>query len=516
MFQFCSKISPTDPRSKSLRTLLLFAVIIAASFPALNCQVKDVRTAQTAAPSPDDRFIQSVENMLGTNWYGIYFQGKKIGYAINTLKREISPSGPVYRSELTGTMTVYTRGAFHQIEMVMRWYFDSSPPYDLAEFINRMKTGSDNSEIKIIRDPHGYQAWILQGGEMRRVDLESFVLTLDDMLAVATWIQQRPRIGDRIRFEDLNFETLQIDQAFAELLKIESAMVNGIEMTYYTVLQKPSTGPEMILVYGADGTQFTMSLGGVFKFQLEPETIAKKTDKPVDLFLHNFVRIDTALGNPQKVVRLKAALDDKSGLIIREAPGQTVEFDAVNVRYIITTVPGRDPRIKPTVAEIDKNLAATTGIPIDHPKVVGLARQAISGANTTAEKVARLVRFVADYIKDEYNANRLTVLDILANREGTCSEHALLFTALARALAIPCREVFGLVYAGDKSKGFLPHAWNEVVVDGYWLPVDPTWGQTTIDATHIRFSIDQNEMFQLIGAVPNMKIEVLKFETDKQ
>ena len=31
-------------------------------------------------------------------------------------------------------------------------------------------------------------------------------------------------------------------------------------------------------------------------------------------------------------------------------------------------------------------------------------------------------------------------------------------------------------YAYDpQSQSFGGHAWNEVVVDGYWLPVDPTW-----------------------------------------
>jgi len=58
-------------------------------------------------------------------------------------------------------------------------------------------------------------------------------------------------------------------------------------------------------------------------------------------------------------------------------------------------------------------LAATTEIPIKHPKVVDLAKQAVSGANVTAEKVARVVRFVHRYIDDELSVGPLTLLDVI-------------------------------------------------------------------------------------------------------
>jgi uncharacterized protein YbaP (TraB family) len=44
------------------------------------------------------------------------------------------------------------------------------------------------------------------------------------------------------------------------------------------------------------------------------------------------------------------------------------------------------------------------------------------------------------------------------------------------------------MYMGDELRGFGGHAWNEVVIDGRWVPVDPTWGQTEPDATHVTLS----------------------------
>jgi transglutaminase-like putative cysteine protease len=86
---------------------------------------------------------------------------------------------------------------------------------------------------------------------------------------------------------------------------------------------------------------------------------------------------------------------------------------------------------------------------------------------------------------------------------------------MARAMGIPCRTVGGLVYLGDEFQEFGLHVWNEVVIDGIWIPVDPTWGQTLVDATHIRFSVDISREWQVMAAIPKMKIEVLHVEHKK-
>jgi transglutaminase-like putative cysteine protease len=42
------------------------------------------------------------------------------------------------------------------------------------------------------------------------------------------------------------------------------------------------------------------------------------------------------------------------------------------------------------------------------------------------------------------------------------------------------------MYMGDEVQAFGGHAWNEVAIDGSWIPVDPTWNQVQVDATHIK------------------------------
>ena len=80
---------------------------------------------------------------------------------------------------------------------------------------------------------------------------------------------------------------------------------------------------------------------------------------------------------------------------------------------------------------------------------------------------------------------------------------------MARSLGIPCRTVGGLIYLGDEFRQFGLHAWNEVVINGVWVPVDPTWGQPLIDATHIRFPVNVSQEWQIMAGIEKIKMEVL-------
>jgi hypothetical protein len=45
----------------------------------------------------------------------------------------------------------------------------------------------------------------------------------------------------------------------------------------------------------------------------------------------------------------------------------------------------------------------------------------------------------------------------------------------------------GLLYV-DKFKGFGPHMWNEVLVNGRWVAIDSAFNQSEVDATHIKLA----------------------------
>jgi transglutaminase-like putative cysteine protease len=51
---------------------------------------------------------------------------------------------------------------------------------------------------------------------------------------------------------------------------------------------------------------------------------------------------------------------------------------------------------------------------------------------------------------------------------------------------VPSREVAGLGYMGDDVLAYGGHVWNEVVLDGVWVPVDAQTLHVPMREPHLR------------------------------
>lgn len=78
---------------------------------------------------------------------------------------------------------------------------------------------------------------------------------------------------------------------------------------------------------------------------------------------------------------------------------------------------------------------------------------------------------VFNYVKDEFGyTGRLQARgteECLRKKAGDCGELSAVIASYCRSLGIPCRIMVG-AFRGR----FQPHAWNEVHVDGKWMPMD--------------------------------------------
>ena len=91
----------------------------------------------------------------------------------------------------------------------------------------------------------------------------------------------------------------------------------------------------------------------------------------------------------------------------------------------------------------------------------------------------QLIEFVHDFISDKnYSRGFDLASRVASSREGDCTEHAVMLTALSRAIGRPARVVAGvlLVSGQDRQLGF-GHAWTEIYDDGRWQIADATLPQ---------------------------------------
>jgi hypothetical protein len=153
-----------------------------------------------------------------------------------------------------------------------------------------------------------------------------------------------------------------------------------------------------------------------------------------------------------------------------------------------------------------ESLAATASIQSDHPDVRAAAARIVEGAASDADKAARLFDWVHRNVEKTATISVPTTLDVLKSRKGDCNEHTALFVGLARAAGLAAKTQAGIVY---QHGAFYYHAWPSVYL-GRWVEMDPTWGQRTVDATHLPLASGElADQLQLVKAMGRLRVTLL-------
>ena len=139
-----------------------------------------------------------------------------------------------------------------------------------------------------------------------------------------------------------------------------------------------------------------------------------------------------------------------------------------------------------------------------------MAEEAVGDAKTPRAKVQRIVEFVNDYVEPHLSGSLPNIHDLCDKKKGDCKSYALLFNNLARAAGVPAREISGLLYIGDDQKSFGGHAWNEVVLDGVWVPIDASMRQTEVDATHISFGTQNRAAKSMLTSLGKLSFKLVE------
>ena len=146
-------------------------------------------------------------------------------------------------------------------------------------------------------------------------------------------------------------------------------------------------------------------------------------------------------------------------------------------------------------------LSATPSLMVN-AKTRQLATRILQG--NPKNRAAHLQHWVYSRLQKTYSKNAVNSQQVLENMAGDCTEHAMLFVALARAAGIPAREVGGLMYVqGILGGSFAWQAWGEIHNGRRWVAMDPTWDEELIDATHIKMaeSLDDYSWMQVLGKI---------------
>ncbi|MFH1742980.1 MAG: transglutaminase-like domain-containing protein [bacterium] len=245
------------------------------------------------------------------------------------------------------------------------------------------------------------------------------------------------------------------------------------------------------------------------------------TGEAPDLIAASRIPVDYTISDPAQVTEMTVAVSgcepadvilDESLQVIGETQadeGFTVtvrkpDYDSLLKRYDTSNLSysGAD--------DLQTYLAAEPLVQSRDDRIREKALELTAGVGTRWEAVENIAGWLHKTIRKEMRVTIPSAVEVLQTLRGDCNEHSQLFAALTRSLGIPTKICAGVAY---QDGAFYYHAWNEVLIgdeDSVWLPVDSTWGETHVDATHFKLkegSLDkQVELIKLIGT---MKLRIL-------
>ncbi|HEY7495528.1 MAG TPA: transglutaminase-like domain-containing protein, partial [Candidatus Tectomicrobia bacterium] len=318
--------------------------------------------------------------------------------------------------------------------------------------------------------------------------------------------------GEARRYAIFNPLSLQTDSLSVTVLGTELMAWSGRSLPVTRVMVRYSnTTAYAWLDQAGQVVKEEAPLGLVLWRESQAEALGSgwEDSTPLDLVATAAIAVPQALPDPQTLglLRLKIVGAEDATLFTFPPRQQYHEGILTVTRENTTTITSYT--LPYTDSAFAADLATTPFVQSAHPRLIAQARRILGTARDAVQATRLLLDWTYTTLAKELSLGVPTALDVLDRQKGDCNEHAVLFTALARAVGLPARIAAGVVYLHG---AFYYHAWSEVWL-GQWVSVDPVFHQFPADATHVKFvqggPEEQRTLLQVIG---RLGIEVVAYQ----
>ncbi len=424
------------------------------------------------------------------HWYNLTLMNTKIGYIYISSEKTEYEGEEVDRNKINTVINLKGLGSDVTIERTHVEYIgpDLMPRHFL---FTSNQSGLKQVEGRIIDGVAHIKTTL--NGEMTESEVPVPPDTISEYTGVELLFQQGLKIGDKRNFHVFSFDLLKPVKTEIEVEAQDTLTYQAEEKQVYVLRQTMDMMNKLT-------TKVWLDTDGVSYRAETPmmgfSMVTTKTDKEaalgdteeVDIVLKT--RILPSGKHPTRNARnFEADVKLTSGSIadtIMSNSRQKLEANgeqAGRLSIQAPTVAAEDCPDLPIRDAEGKYLGASAYIQTDAPAIRAKTEEILDGEVNSWRAAEKLCQWVHTAITEKKISggfgSSLTALETLS---GDCTEHTVLFIALARAAGIPARICSGIAFGKD---AFYYHFWAEVYV-GRWVQMDPTWGQTIADANHIQ------------------------------
>ncbi|NLN92829.1 MAG: transglutaminase domain-containing protein [Candidatus Hydrogenedens sp.] len=436
---------------------------------------------------------------LGDNWYGLYFNGEKVGYLVKRItvneREEVEVLEDArFRVTMSGAkqgMSIMTKRSYAKDGKLLSIDMEMQDPAQSSSFHALVQ--GDEMVMKSAL-----------GGAVREESFPRPQESLNDALRDALWIRSNPEPGAVLNFSVFEPMYQKEVMGMSRIAGVEERIFNGVSTKIYEVHSVLDLMDiESTSFVAEDGTTVEDLVSDVFTMRLEPEDSAKDVDYTVDTMVSNAVilpeGISDARSRPWLRLRLTGPLreahlfnDIRQHMALLD---DQVDFYAEKTDLSlldIPTLPLEDP-------ELLRHTRPSAYIQSDDPRLIEKAREIVGDETNILKASQKICSWVYGNMKSVYSARLSNALDALESLEGDCTEYTVLFVGLACAAGIPAKISAGLIYVEGARPGFYFHQWATVWM-GEWIDVDPAFNQIPVDVTHIKLA--EGDLFRQARILP--------------
>lgn len=425
-----------------------------------------------------------------TLWYQMIWHGENVGY----MREDYRIEGQYFKIINETSVKTISQGKPFGFAETKQLVFEASPPYRFLNSYYRYQTNDQLKETKLVAEGQTISGSRMSDSEIEPVSVQSDELFLSDFRQLNNWVRSAPKVKDKLSYTIPEISTGELTSVNYE--------VSAYENDLYEIVTASSSDPtkrQTIINESGDVTSYSYGDIISLEYVADPDDIITAGD--VDLYTSKLLALDMPLGNAEKLNSVEMAISNWLLPYLSEDNRQIIDGNKLMLNANVSAIANDGQK------KIDSQQKFS---PVTKQKLFVHAMTAIMGETSKLSQLTALRAYVSDYLADGARVSVTTIESLLDNPEGDCTEHTQLFNALAQVLGYETRTVNGLVYLGDKERGFAGHQWSEVLVDGYWISFDPTWNINSLTATHIRLNQEKAAaLYRLIKAEDSVSLSLI-------
>ena len=424
------------------------------------------------------------------HWYNLALMNTKIGYMHVSTDKTDYQGEEVDRHKIDMVMNFKALGTDVTLEITRVEYTGSDlmPRHFLS---TSNESGLKQVEGRIVEGIAYIKTTL--NGETTESEVPVPPDTISEHVGVESLFRQGLKIGEKRNFHIFSFDLLKPVKTEIEVEGQDTLTYQSEEKQVYILRQTLDmmNGITAKVWLDTDGvnyrTEVPMMGLSMVTTKTDKETALGDTEE-VDVVLKTRILPSGKRPTPQAKnfkAEVKLPAGNIADAIMSNAQQQLIVTSekAGRLSIQVPTVAAEDCPNLPIQDVESEFLGASAYIQTDAPAIRARTEEILDGEVNSWRAAEKLCEWVHTAITEKKMSggfgSSLTVLETLS---GDCTEHTVLFIALARAAGIPARICSGITFAKD---AFYYHFWPEVYV-GSWIQMDPTFGQTIADANHIQ------------------------------